>query len=248
MRFLSDEKWILPWDHLEVRLKSNYIQWLLPYERNQSLCFLRTIPVPIFFLLALIVWGDWDHVIIHDDSGASQSSIYALYQAIISARKATEVNLRNHGAFPSELPKVMLQFEPPDFFAFCQSEFTPGRVKTFRVCHSQKLKSQLREWMINWLHSIAPLCPHALSACTCLCTSWQTQVEASITLHPSALGLTLCCPTDVWLHCFTVLPSSPSVLRQQAHMSLSAGRSQGIQAGTPSPSTPPQGLPRLPTS
>lgn len=94
--------------------------------------------------------------------------------------------------------------------------------------------------MINRLHSVAPLCPYSLCVCTCLCTRWKSRgIHYSILLcgWPSAAPHK---STDVRLHCFT-LSASPSLLRQQARMSLSAGRSWAIQAGTPSPSTPPRG-------
>lgn len=125
-------------------------------------------------------------------------------------------------------------------FLFCQSEFIPSRVKTFKVCHSLKLKSQVQKWMINRFHSVAPLCPYSLSVCTCLCACWKSRG-----IHYSTLpgGWPSAAPhksTDVRLHRFT-LSASPSLLRQQAHVSLSAGHSWAIQTGTPSPSTPPRG-------
>lgn len=62
---------------------------------------------------------------------------------------------------------------------------------------------------------------------------------------PSRLGVDPMLPHAIHRCLATLLHhaplSSPSVLRQQAHMSLSSGHSQGIQAWTQSPSTPPRG-------
>lgn len=194
-------------------------------------------------LLALIVWGDWGQVIIHDDTRVSQWSEHICFLSHSSFQWDKQPRLIwKLLSFPSEPLKAMLYFQPTDFFVFCKGGFIPSRLKTFNVCHSQKWKvvAEVNDWLtaLNW---------SIMSSCSVLMHlylhSLTNKLEASITLHLSALGLTLCYPTQVHRCLATLLHrgplGSPSVLRQQAHMSLSAGCSQGIQAGTPSPSTLP---------
>lgn len=44
-------------------------------------------------LLALIVWGDWDHVVIHDNTRVSLIRAYMLFITLVSVTYVTKVNL-----------------------------------------------------------------------------------------------------------------------------------------------------------
>lgn len=43
-------------------------------------------------LLALIVWGDWDHVVIHDNTRVSLIRAYMLFITLVSVTYVTKVN------------------------------------------------------------------------------------------------------------------------------------------------------------
>lgn len=119
--------------------------------------------------VALMVWGDWDHVIIHDEPWASQRCEHMCFLSHSSFHWDKQPRLIwKPLRFSFRASKGEASVWTSWLFVFCQSGFIPSRVKIFKVCHSQKLKSQLLKWMINWLHSIAPLCFYALLVCTCL--------------------------------------------------------------------------------
>lgn len=44
-------------------------------------------------LLALIVWGDWYHVVIHDNTRVSLIRAYMLFITLVSVTYVTKVNL-----------------------------------------------------------------------------------------------------------------------------------------------------------
>jgi len=130
-------------------------------------------------------------------------------------------------------------------FFYVENIFYVARVDLFPPEWKHSRSATLRNWRVScWserLTDCTQLVRYVFSIC--LYVRFLTnKVEASITLHPSTSRLTPCCPTQVHRCLATLLLlSSPSVLRQQVHMSLSAGREQGIQAWTWGTSTPPQG-------
>lgn len=70
VQFLSDEKWILPWVNLEVRLKSNnYITTTNEYCLTSVINhFVYPGQFQYVFLLALIARGDLEDLIIQDNT------------------------------------------------------------------------------------------------------------------------------------------------------------------------------------
>lgn len=139
----------------------------------------------------------------------------------------------------------MLQFETPGFLY-------SARVNSFPAEWKHSRSATLRNWRVScrseWLTDCTQLLHYVLMLCL-YAPVFALADKQSRGIHyspPLRLGLDPLLPhTSPQMSGYIAPPCSSqlplSMLCQQAHMSLSAGRSQGIDAGTPSPSTPPWG-------
>lgn len=188
-------------------------------------------------LLALIVWGDWDYVIIHDDPRVSQWSEHIWFLSLSSFQWDKQPRLIWKSlCFLSEPRKVTLQFEPSDFLYSTRVDLFPADIQGLPLWEIETVYCR-SEWLTDCtqlLHYVLMLCLYA--------PVFALADKQSTGIHYSP---PLCHGVDpLLLHTSPQMSgyiASHTVLRQQAHMSLSAGSSQGSQAGTPSPSTPPWG-------
>lgn len=109
--------------------------------------------------------GDWDHVIIHDDTRVSRRSEHICFLSLSFQWDKQPRFIWKPLSFHSEPLKVMLQFEPADFFYSARVDSVPVERKHSRSATLRNWGVSCRsEWLTDCtqlLHYVLMLCPYA---------------------------------------------------------------------------------------